>query len=86
MIIEAGYRLAILPMEISLGQIIRVLDGPLSPSNRVDVLTRPTCGLRLAMTEVGYSIAKNLDGTALEVGANRVNKIRKSLKSGRFNF
>lgn len=71
--IGGGYYLAKAPDEISLGQIVRTLDGPLAPVNCVsqtayepcDCPDENTCGLRLAMLEVRNSISSVLDNTTL---------------------
>ena len=88
--VGGGYHLAKPASEISLGHIIRILDGPLAPVKCVSQMAyepcgcpdEKTCGLRLAMSDVRNSIAKILDGTSLEDVTRRVSKIRKSLKSG----
>jgi len=87
--VGGGYRLARSPGEISLGHIIRVLDGPLAPVKCVSQMAyepcgcpdEETCGLRLAMGDVRNSIAKILDGTSLADVTRRVSKVRKSRKS-----
>jgi Rrf2 family protein len=71
--IGGGYYLAKSPNQISLGQIVRVLDGPLAPTSCVsqmaydpcDCPDERTCGLRLAMLDVRNSISKVLDNTSL---------------------
>jgi Rrf2 family protein len=71
--IGGGYYLAKEPASISLGQIVRTLDGPLAPVNCVsqmayepcDCPDEKTCGLRLAMLEVRNSISDVLDNTTL---------------------
>ena len=88
--VGGGYHLAKPASEISLGHIVRILDGPLAPVKCVSQMAyepcgcpdEETCGLRLAMGDVRNSIAKILDGTSLEDVTRRVSKIRKSLKSG----
>ena len=87
--VGGGYHLAKPAKEISLGHIIRVLDGPLAPVKCVSQMAyepcgcpdEKTCGLRLAMSDVRNSIAEILDGTSLEDVTRRVSKVRKSLKS-----
>jgi Rrf2 family protein len=64
-----GYFLAKLPREISLGQVIRLIDGPLAPISCVSVTayercTCPDeahCGLRMLMLDVRNAIARILD-------------------------
>jgi len=69
-----GYLLGKPPTAIGLGQVIRVLDGPLAPVRCVsqtayrrceDCADETTCGIRLAMKEVRDAIARILDGTTL---------------------
>ena len=64
-----GYYLAKPPREISLGQVIRLIDGPLAPISCVSVTayercTCPDeahCGLRMLMLDVRNAIARILD-------------------------
>lgn len=64
-----GYYLARPPREISLGQVIRLIDGPLAPISCVSVTayercTCPDeahCGLRMLMLDVRNAIARILD-------------------------
>ncbi|MCD2324527.1 Rrf2 family transcriptional regulator [Sphingomonas sp. IC-56] len=69
-----GYRLARAPHLISLGEIIRVIEGPLAlvpcvsrtayrPCN--DCKDEATCAIRLAMSRVRDETARILDGTSL---------------------
>lgn len=69
-----GYALARSPRDVTLGQIIRVVDGPLAPipcvSERAYVrceecVSEETCGTRMVMKEVRDAVAKILDGTTL---------------------
>jgi Rrf2 family protein len=69
-----GYLLRRGAAEISLGEIVRILDGPLAPMGCVSVTAyRPcaecrdeaTCGIRHAMKRVRDSTASILDGTTL---------------------
>ena len=69
-----GYLLRRGASEISLGEIVRILDGPLAPIGCVSVTAyRPcrecqdeaTCGIRHAMKRVRDSTASILDGTTL---------------------
>ena len=71
--LRGGYYLAKPAQQISLGQIVRTLDGPLAPVNCVslsaydpcDCPDEATCGLRLAMLEVRNQISQVLDNTSL---------------------
>ncbi len=88
--VGGGYYLAKPPAEITLGQIFRVLDGPLAPVKCVSQMAyepcgcpdEQTCGLRLVMGDVRNAIAKILDGTSLADVAKRVETVRELLKSG----
>ena len=71
--VGGGYYMARSPEEISLGQIIRVLDGPLAPVRCVSHMAyepcgcpdEEHCGLRLVMLDIRNAIAEILDGTSL---------------------
>jgi Rrf2 family protein len=66
-----GYMLARLPEEITLGSVVRAMDGPLAPISCVSVSgysecgcpDPDTCGLRLIWKEARDAIADVLDGT-----------------------
>ncbi len=83
--VGGGYRLAKAPGEITLGQIVRVLDGPLAPVKCVSQMAyepcgcpdEETCGLRLVMGDVRNAIADVLDGTSLADVTARVNHVQK---------
>lgn len=78
--IGGGYYLAKPAPDINLGQIVRILDGPLAPIRCVSQFAyepcgcpdERTCGLRLAMLDVRNAIAKILDQTSLADVAERV--------------
>jgi Rrf2 family protein len=80
--VGGGYYLARPPEEITLGQIVRVLDGPLAPINCVSQLAyepcgcadEETCGLRLVMLDVRNAITDILDNTTLADVNGRVKK------------
>jgi len=71
--VRGGYFLAKPAGQINLGQIVRILDGPLAPVNCVsqsaydpcDCPDEATCGLRLAMLDVRNQISEVLDNTTL---------------------
>jgi Rrf2 family protein len=71
--VGGGYYLAKPADQISLGQIIRILDGPLAPVRCVSQMAyescgcpdEQTCGLRLVMSDVRNAIVDILDGTTL---------------------
>jgi len=78
--VGGGYYLARAPKEITLGQIVRTLDGPLAPVKCVSQMAyepcgcpdEETCGLRMAMGDVRNAIANVLDKTTLLTVTNRV--------------
>lgn len=67
-----GYSLGRPPDRVSLGEVIRVLDGPLAPLPCVsqtayrkcdDCDDEKTCGIRIVMSQVRDETARILDGT-----------------------
>jgi len=69
-----GYFLARAPHEISLGDVLRFLDGPLAPVSCVsqtayapcrECSDEATCGIRSVMKEVRDAIADIVDATTL---------------------
>jgi Rrf2 family protein len=87
--VGGGYHLARPAAEISLGQIVRVLDGPLAPVKCVSQMAyepcgcpdEETCGLRLVMGDVRNAIADLLDGTSLADVGHRVSSMQEQLSS-----
>ncbi|HLF73839.1 MAG TPA: Rrf2 family transcriptional regulator [Anaerolineales bacterium] len=85
--VGGGYYLARSAGEITLGQIFRVLDGPVAPIKCVSQMAyepcgcpdEETCGLRLVMGEVRNAIADILDTTSLADVIKRQNAVRASL-------
>ena len=71
--VSGGYYLAKASEEIMLGQIVRILDGPLAPISCVSHMAyepcgcadENTCGLRMVMYDVRNAIADILDNTSL---------------------
>ena len=70
-----GYFLARPPKSITLGEIIRILEGPLAPVSCVsqtaykpcdECRDEQHCGIRLVMKDVRDAIANILDKTSLE--------------------
>jgi Rrf2 family protein len=86
--VGGGYYLAKPPAEITLGQIVRVLDGPLAPIPCVSQMAyercvcedEATCGLRLAMLDVRNAIADILDQTTLADVSTRVEHAQRAEK------
>lgn len=69
-----GYVLAQAPEDISVGKVVRLLEGPLAPVPCVSVMAyqkcpecgdEGTCGIRLVMKDVRDAIAHILDNTSL---------------------
>ena len=85
--VGGGYHLAKPPNEISLGQIVRILDGPLAPVKCVSQMAyepcgcpdEETCGLRMVMGDVRNAIADILDNTSLADVTKRQSSVRKKL-------
>ncbi len=83
-----GYQLARPAAEITLGEIVRVLDGPLAPIRCVsqmaykpcDCPDEQTCGLRMVMGDVRNAIADILDHTSLADVVQRMNETRADSK------
>lgn len=78
--IFGGYALAKEPAAISMGTVIRVLDGPLAPIRCAsvtayqrcdDCVSEATCAIRKTMVEVRSAIAGVLDTTSLEAMVRR---------------
>lgn len=85
--VGGGYYLARPASEITLGQVFRVLDGPVAPIRCVSQMAyepcgcpdEETCGLRLAMSDVRNAIAGILDTTSLADVTARQNSVRGKL-------
>lgn len=85
--VGGGYYLARPAREITLGQIFRVLDGPVAPVKCVSQMAyepcgcpdEETCGLRLVMGDVRNAIADILDHTSLADVTKRQNAVRKKI-------
>lgn len=79
-----GYHLARPAGAITLGQIIRILDGPLAPIRCVSQMAyepctcpdEENCGLRMVMGDVRNALAAILDHTTLADVLNRVEATR----------
>lgn len=82
--VGGGYYLSRTPKEITLGQIVRTLDGPLAPIKCVSQTAyepcgcpdEETCGLRMVMGDVRNAIANILDNTTLATVMKRVEAAR----------
>ena len=81
---SGGYYLVKPASDITLGQIFRVLDGPLAPIHCVSEMAyepcacpdEKTCGLRLVMNDVRSAIIGILDHTSLSEVAKRQDTAR----------
>jgi Rrf2 family protein len=86
--IGGGYYLARPADEITLGQVVRLLEGPLAPIACVSQMAyercvcenEATCGLRLAMLDVRNAIANILDKTTLADVSTRVERAQRAGK------
>ena len=86
--VGGGYYLARSAKEITLGQIFRVLDGPVAPVKCVSQMAyepcgcpdEETCGLRLVMGDVRNAIAGILDTTTLADLVKRQGTLRAKLE------
>ena len=89
-----GYLLARPPAEISLGHVVRILDGPLAPIPCVSLTAyrkceecenETTCGIRMVMKEVRDANARILDGTTLAdvlASVRRAERAKKRTRTG----
>ena len=87
-----GYFLSRDPSQVTLGQVIRILDGPLALIPCVsqtayvkceECLDEQTCGIRLAMKEVRDATAQILDNTTLVALNQQVARARRHSASRR---
>lgn len=84
--VGGGYYLAKPAEEITLGHIIRILDGPLAPLRCVSQMAyescgcpdEATCGLRMSMLDVRNAIAGVLDHTSLADVIGRVERVKEN--------
>jgi Rrf2 family protein len=79
-----GYFLARSPQQVTLGEVLRVIEGPLAPIPCVsrtaymkcqECRDERACGIRLVMKDVRDATAKILDSTTLGDVLKRVNMI-----------
>ena len=84
-----GYYLGKPPREISVGNVIRILEGPLAPVPCVsessyakcqECLDERTCGIRLVMKDVRDALTNVLDKTSLADMLEREEKATKKEK------
>ena len=85
-----GYSLGRPPDKITMGEVIRIVEGPLAPLPCVskiayhrceECVDERTCGIRLVMKEVRDGIASILDGTTFDDVLKRVKKAEKAVKA-----
>jgi Rrf2 family protein len=80
--VGGGYSLTRPPENISLGEVIRIVEGPLAPLNCVSVRAHvacpeePICGLYSVMREVRDAIANILEKISLKEVAKRTLALR----------
>lgn len=87
--VEGGYALAKAPDDITLGEVIRLLDGPLAPIPCVSLTSyercscpdEESCGLHIAMKQVRDAIAGILDAYKLSRVLGEVQKHRETKKT-----
>jgi Rrf2 family protein len=85
-----GYSLGRPPDKITMGEVIRIVEGPLAPLPCVskiayhrceECVDERTCGIRLVMKEVRDGIASILDGTTFDDVLKLVKKAEKAVKA-----
>ena len=82
-----GYTLNHPAEEVTLGQVVRVLDGPIAPIKCLSQMAyepcacpdEETCGLRLVMGDVRNAMTDILDHTTLADVARRVEQVRETI-------
>jgi Rrf2 family cysteine metabolism transcriptional repressor len=80
---NGGYYLAKDPAQISVAEVIRVMDGPLAPIDCVSVTAHEVCpresycGLRWLWKEVRDSVAEILEKTTFKDLADKTKKAKK---------
>jgi Rrf2 family transcriptional regulator, cysteine metabolism repressor len=80
---SGGYQLAKPPSEITVAEVIRVMDGPLAPIDCVSVMAHApcpmekTCGLRWLWKEVRDSVAEILERTTFAELVDKSGRRRK---------
>lgn len=78
---KGGYLLSKSPEEITVGEIIRILEGPLAPSECVldkeefECINADNCATRLLWEKISESINTVIDGITLQDMVNDFNKL-----------
>ncbi len=86
---EGGYHLSKPPAEITVAEVIRVMDGPLAPIDCVSVSAHEvcphedSCGLRWLWKEVRDAVAEILERTTFEELARKTKAARAGRRQGR---
>jgi len=89
-----GYYLGKSPQEVSMGKVIRILEGPIALVPCVsesayapcpECLDELTCGIRLIMKDIREATAKILDGTSLADVLDREEKAKQQ-EEGILNY
>lgn len=76
--IGGGYSLNSSPSEITMGEVIRLFDGPFSPLECIELSSHEsctkesTCGLRSVMLDVRNAVSEILDHVTLKDICNRI--------------
>jgi Rrf2 family protein len=82
--ISGGYRLRLPPEQITLAEVIRLIDGPLAPVScvsekfyeRCSCPDENVCGIRSIMKEVRDAIVRILEGVTLAQLCERVRQLQ----------
>ena len=86
---HGGYQLGHPPSEITLGRVIRIMDGPLAPlpcasetayQKCEECVDEESCGTRIVMRRVRDAIALILDGTTLADVCRQVDAVKRRNK------
>jgi Rrf2 family transcriptional regulator, cysteine metabolism repressor len=83
--VGGGYALSRPPEEITLGEVIRIIEGPLAPLQCVSARAyvkcpdESTCGLKGVMLEVRNAVAAILDNTSIKEVARRTQALAADL-------
>jgi len=87
---QGGYLLTREPARITVGEIIRCLEGPLGPTGCVSeddpesCLRADTCATRIMWERIRESVARVLDSTTLEDLCKEAEKIRRSREANMY--
>jgi Rrf2 family protein len=92
---SGGYQLRISPEKLSLGRIIRILEGPLALtpcvsvnnySTCVDCRSEDVCSLKIAMKKVRDATAEILDQWTLQDLAQKENQLKSQISAHSFDI